>query len=226
MKKLILLFTILCIGQLYGMEAQHISELPGELQKIIIKKALAQSNNLDKTINMIGKLSTLYGIQYNIKDFTQLVHILADKFNTSTEHIAQEFNTPIAQKYLDLGRKLYNLKVIRYSPLFVNRVTQLMKDGADINFNTISGHSQEAYIDNGVVKLGDTIDSLLKEAIFQLDVEKIKFLFELKAKPIYQIYQERLLKSLSSLRQAHQRQKESESEIDIIEQLLKEAMEK
>ncbi len=90
MKKLILLFTITCAAsQMYGMETENIGGLPKEIQNQITQTAIASSKNLNETVVMIKRLSTSFGISYdklfdNIKDFTKLVHMLADKFDAST----------------------------------------------------------------------------------------------------------------------------------------------
>ncbi len=114
MKKIILLLTMLCVSQLYGMEqpkkelslleAENIGGLPKELQDRITQTAIASSNNLDEAITIIKKLSTSFGVRYdklfnNLEDFTQLVHKLADKFKISTIEVAKPFRTPISQKY-------------------------------------------------------------------------------------------------------------------------------
>jgi len=131
MKKIVLLFTIACIGQLYGMEPIEPSykSLPKELQQEIITQALAVSNDPFQAIEMIEKFSILHGVQFdNIKDFTKLVHILADKFNVSAQDIAYFFETPVSQKY----RQLFNtfLRYLRENNL--EDIKKSIAQGVDI----------------------------------------------------------------------------------------------
>src|SRR5262245_54934151 len=107
MKKTIILFTILSIGLLNGMETEPSYEtLPKELKQEIINTALATSKSVDEAINTLKTVSALQGIQFDklfdLKDFTKLVHMLADKFNTKTELIAEKFKTPVAEEYVRL----------------------------------------------------------------------------------------------------------------------------
>ncbi len=143
MKKIALLFTIVCVGQLYGMEPKkeltkkealeiYKSLLP-ELKLGVLNQALAVSNDLDEAIDMINKLSIVYKEQYNnLQDFTNLVHILADKFNTTTEKIAEKFGTEIAKKYVSLGKNL--TKAIFWHET-KEEVKQYIKQGADVNYS-------------------------------------------------------------------------------------------
>src|SRR5690242_15449786 len=98
--KIALLFTIACVGQLYGMEKPSYGSLLPELKQEIINTALATSKNVDEAISMLKKLSALHGVEFdklfNLKDFTKLVHVLADKFNISTSQVAQKIDTPVA----------------------------------------------------------------------------------------------------------------------------------
>jgi hypothetical protein len=78
MKKTVFIFTILYASQLYGMEAEHISQVPKEVHQIIINNALATSNRPDEAISAIKRLSALQGI--NFKHSTVLMHALIQKF--------------------------------------------------------------------------------------------------------------------------------------------------
>ncbi len=134
MKKTTLLFTILCAVQLYGMEETQkmgtFGSLPEDIHKVIVQ-SLATSNNLEQTIEAIKVAGILQGVRYdNLKDFTKLVHILANKFNVPTEKIAKKFNTPIAQKYLQLCSDLFKKILMRSS---IEELTQLIQQGADVN---------------------------------------------------------------------------------------------
>ena len=136
MKKLILLFTIVCAGQLYGMEAKQkmgaLGTLPRDIRNEIVNTALATSNNLDEAISMIQKLSTLYNVRYdNLNDFKRLVHLLADKFGMSTLEIASKFDTKTAKEYSTLGNLLMQSIIFSES----DKITELISRGADVNLS-------------------------------------------------------------------------------------------
>lgn len=90
MKKLILLFTIVCANQLYGMEpiepkwslqkAEHISQLPQDVRLTIINTALAESNTLVEAINALKNASTLYGVRYDLLKNATLMQALMKRF--------------------------------------------------------------------------------------------------------------------------------------------------
>jgi hypothetical protein len=193
MKKIILLFTIVCVGQLYGMEPTY-HTLPKELQNEIVSTALATSKSVDDAVNMIKKLGTLYGVHYStqaatnllmtilpndigqaidevkklqgttLEDFTKLVHLLAGKFTrTTTENIAKRFDAPIAQTYIDLGEQL--LGVMFDDHPF--KVSALIKNGADINFSAAS---------YSFADMKDVIKSPLSVAIEELNVTAVEVL--------------------------------------------------
>ena len=107
MKKSYLLCTIICASQLYGMQQSYYKQLPPELRQEIINNALAQ-NNIEDAIKILQGLYTLqHGLSYdNLKNFSRLVHILATKFNQTPLQIAEQFETPIAQEYFKLTKKL------------------------------------------------------------------------------------------------------------------------
>lgn len=144
MKKVSLLLTILCAGQLYGMENTDLSQgamepekksnlgafeqLPPELRQIVAQTALELSTDINQAIT-IAKILPIN----NLKDFTKLVHILADKFEYyTTQDIAKAFKTPASKAYLDLAKELAD--AIYYGD--VNKVTESIKKGADVNFDT------------------------------------------------------------------------------------------
>ncbi len=156
MKK-ILLFTILCAGQLYGMgelkiEVQKDSEaLLPELKKEIISKllvTLATSDNL----NDIIKALEISGLRYDdINDFTNLLHLLADRFKSATTTIAEEVKTLatneslklVAQKYLSLAN------AIQMAIIFggdAAKVAEVIKQGADVNASYRNGHDASLLI--------------------------------------------------------------------------------
>jgi len=130
MKKIALLFTIICVGQLYGMEAENIRDLTRDIHYAIIDTALTRSKSLPEALNMIQKLSILHGVRYdNLNNFTNLVHKLADKFNVSTLKVANEFKTPVAEAYVNLAAELF--KACQDGN--VDKATQLINKGADVN---------------------------------------------------------------------------------------------
>ncbi len=157
MKKIALLFTILCAGALYGMKriqsrskyGHYVSmaELSPEIQVMIIQalntydKNLNPEENLVNIINAIKAMSAtnrqfntivndIYG---NLAGFTALVHILGKKFNINTDVIATKFETPIAEKYIQLGQNLMK-ETVQLDP--INKVVQLIEQGADVNYST------------------------------------------------------------------------------------------
>lgn len=152
MKKLFLLGALVCAGQLYGMEpikeeakaqkealAIYTSpEMFPELQREIIKSALAASKDYEEAVQMIKKLSIMHGMQFdklfNLKDFTKLAHILADQFDVSTTMVASEFNTPIAKKYNELGHSLLDYAGDSREEAH-NKIIDFIKQGADVNFS-------------------------------------------------------------------------------------------
>ncbi len=150
MKKMTLLFTILCAGQLYGMEPELNPAIWGQEQlpndvKTLVMVTLAQSgDNLDLAINNIKKASLInktlnqminaaYG---NLQGFTKLVHMLADKFDKPTKTVAEKFGTPVAKQYIELGDLLISkIGLIRFYREGISEVTQLIKNGADVNYS-------------------------------------------------------------------------------------------
>jgi hypothetical protein len=191
MKKIALLLTIVCAGQLYtmkriyGMEPERghyvgLGDLPREVQAIII--AYLQTNDdLDGTIAAIKEASKGVGLVnkqlneivnevYGIpKGFTALVHVLADKFNTSTENVANKFNTSAAETYVKLGSSLLNLSGDRTQAAY-DEMTDLIKQGADVNF-------EETNVDFG------SEFTPLGLAVRNFDAEGVRLLLDSGAKP-------------------------------------------
>lgn len=181
MKKMALLFalTLLCAGQLYGMERPEelnlslLRQLPEEIRLLSISALVGSGNNLDEAVNNIKiasvtnkKLNQMVSKKYgNLKGFTTLAHILADKFNTSTHNVASKFNTPIAKQYEHLGHLLLSLRGKFGQPGNLDYIKNLIQDGADVNFISRDG------------------DMPLRAAIHISDVEIVNFLLESGAKP-------------------------------------------
>ncbi len=167
MKKLILLFTIVCAGQLYAMEqASYMAELPKEVQLLIIQN-LMNGNDLDTVINGIKTASkttlnkTVNELYGNPAGFRDLVQTLAKKFpkvktdyfaakkfqEVDTEIIAKKLGTTAAMKYIDLSNELINH--IKFFPYYgtdemiqnaLNEIIQLINQGADVNYTGESDH--------------------------------------------------------------------------------------
>lgn len=138
----LLLFTLLCASQLYGMELPSKEQLPPELYTEIIRKAVETSNTLEEAVKAVNAASALQGAKYeNLKDFTRLVHILANKFNASTEEVANLFGTKTAQHYLYLGKKVQNIVFNSKGRIgeHVDEVNKLIAEGADVNYVAQSG---------------------------------------------------------------------------------------
>ncbi len=185
MKKIALLLTLLCAGALNGMEQPEqghyvgigMENLPDDVKPIIITY-LNQYNNLDDTIYAIKavsltnkSLNKMINEKYgNLKGFTALVHMLAAKFpiifmgkedsrgfrsgyTSSPGKIANLFNTPTAKEYVNLGTTL--LEAVKNND--INRITQLIKQGADVHYyhnDCISPLIQATYYGNAeIVKL-------------------------------------------------------------------------
>ncbi len=141
MKKLILLFTMVCAGQLYGMlEAPDPRYLPTDMKYEIMNAAVATSKDLKEAISMIPKLSAFYGVRYtDIKNFTKLLHALANRFNVTTEEVATQFvdetkKAPDGMAYL--GKQYLSFLQSLSDAIYKNNVEQiklLIQQGADVN---------------------------------------------------------------------------------------------
>lgn len=175
--------------------------LPKELKQGIINNALATSKNVNQVINAIKAFGALHGMHYDtqtatdllvqtlpdnldeaideiknlqettLEDFTQLVHLLADKFNMTTQKIAKKFTMPIAETYLNFGSWL--LEHMKDRGAFIHtKVINLIKKGADVNYSGVN------FSCNGAVYEG----SPLGLAIANLNVAAIKTLLRFGVK--------------------------------------------
>jgi hypothetical protein len=141
MKKLFFLFALICAGQLYGMEKEgavgiYTSVLP-EIKQQILNAALASSENVDEAIDAIKKFSVLRGVQFdklfnNFQDFIKVVNLVSEKFPELTKSaIAEKVNPLFAKEYDALNMKL--IRAVRNNES-IEVITQLLNQGADINF--------------------------------------------------------------------------------------------
>jgi len=135
----LLLGALVCAGQIYGMEPQEpmgaFAQLPKELHQEIIRKAIESSDTLEEFVKAVNVACALQGVCYdNLKDFTKLMHMLADKFDTTTHEVAGNFHTSLAEKYIQLGEQLLIIDDESSQLDTFDKVTQLINDGADVNF--------------------------------------------------------------------------------------------
>jgi hypothetical protein len=158
MKKLILMSAVLCAGTLNNMEPEKpklevFQELPDDVKNLIILAFAHSDNDFDTTIKNIKIASltnkTLYLIinqQYgNLKNFTALIHWLADKFQQDNmASIAQKFGTtPVVNEYLHINNEFMEiLHAIREgfigvenNGVTVDDVKKVLDQGADPNFS-------------------------------------------------------------------------------------------
>jgi len=140
-----LLLTLLCAGQIYGMEplypkpgllAGSWENLPTEVQSLIMTAVAQSGNNLDNAIKNIVRFSKVnkeLNNMINLNDlqgFTKIVHILADKFNDLPQDIAKAFHTSVAERYVQLADSL----VLAIDGGDLEKTKQLISEGADPNF--------------------------------------------------------------------------------------------
>lgn len=152
MKKIALIFTILCVSQLYGIEPAYeiepecsnyidigMSNLSKETQEILVAN-ICIDDTLNNVINAIKATSasnaTLNAIvnkkHGNLKGFETLVHMLANRFKKDPAYIANKFKTPASIHYMRLSVELIDA-TMRSD---VEQVKQLIKQGADTNYAT------------------------------------------------------------------------------------------
>lgn len=151
MKKLmILVCTMVCAGQLYSMEPIEpyyrlttIRKLPEAIQLII-----NSSNNLDEIVkklelDSINDEESKRIVWEDEYEFTKLAHALANKFNLSTEAIANKFTTKAANEYKNMGDELINI-ILKHKVLTnvifrkdLNAINQLIARGVDVNYSNL-----------------------------------------------------------------------------------------
>jgi len=194
MKKIAILFTILCASALNGMENPQYGSYKGlgnlspEIQVMIIQALNTYKNPVDvinaiKAISLVDKeLNEIINQEYgNQKGFTKLVHILADKFNETTGEIADKFKTPAANEYIKLGSQLVNTIMDSdksEGEKTKNEVIALIKDGADVNFSRKWYFGDEEFGKDWFIEtpLGNAI-------VFKENIELTKLLIQSGANP-------------------------------------------
>lgn len=229
MKKMALLLTILCAGALNGMQEWY--NLPNELKQEIINTALAASNNIDAATKAIKTTGALYGVKFdenNLEDFTTLVHILANRFNLPTKTIAEQFNSPTAKQYLDLGMKMSNPAMMT-APY----IALLISKGADVNFSTFQFPNSFRWDNDFIEK---PIVTLLMRAMNEFNVEAVKtlldaganqnLLYPLKGTALDYLHHVVMFKGYLSTTSQNVIDSSEKKKAEEIEQLLKNAMKK
>jgi hypothetical protein len=151
MKKMVLLVTMVCAGQLYGMG--DMSKLPKEVQVLVIQ-ALNSGKDIDATINAIKTasrtskaLNQMINEQYNynnLKGFDALVDVFAKKFPALSHRlIAEKFNTPISKKYVEINSVctwlLVKLKQDKDERDFAKAKELIRQGEVDPNYKEIPG---------------------------------------------------------------------------------------
>lgn len=108
----------------------------------------------------------------NLKNFTKLVHILADKFEATTmSDLARDLGRDISKQYIKLGRDLAHA-------LSLNRekdIANLIQQGADVNFNQTNANSREPAPLNAAIRrnLKKNVQLLLDLGAIPTDLDVI-----------------------------------------------------
>lgn len=177
--KVFLLGALVCAGQMYGMEPmEHKNEpvkfgqewktLPDEVKRLILVALSESGNNLDEAIKNIVKASKINKelnsmINLNdLKGFTKIVHMLADRFNQYPIAIATKYfkKSAVASRYLSLATKLKSA----IAKGEVETAKEAIAEGVDVNnipgllhvaiyFAINKGHGTEIIqllLDNGI----------------------------------------------------------------------------
>jgi len=148
MKK-ILLYIILCVCPIYGMQISDMSNFPDDIQKQIIT-ALVIDDDIGATIYAIKSISLTskqlnqiisehYGTIGSLEGFTTFVAQLAKKFPTMTrDQIAEKLKMEMGIQYIDLGKQLLQAADIDDSQMRFDTITNLINQGADAGYTSIS----------------------------------------------------------------------------------------
>jgi hypothetical protein len=242
MKKVALLFTILCANGLNGMNKPEVGRyvgfehLPTDVKTTIII-ILNTHDTLDDTISAIKETSKklsltnkelnkiineMYATQ---KAFTTLVHMLENKFKSdglTTEEIAQKFGTPAAKTYITLGNSL----ILKAESSYYNEATLqlIQKKNADVNFS----HRRDKFdFETGYDAITQNkIKTPLISAIQYLNDKIVKALLDKGAKP-----QSKDLEYIDLVKKnglftgiSYRKSQETTEKIISIEQMVKKAM--
>lgn len=178
MKKTLLL-TILCAGQLYGMEVQktdYILILPKELKEYILL-TLTQSQTLEKAIQTIHSLAQtnkeFNTIANNPITIRTIIRFLAQKFTIPSEYIAQQLSTQGSQQYVALSLQLMHA-------LWQHNwddAENLIKAGADIDFQTTDTYPLICGLSEGMkqqwLEISSKIDNNHSQVIQEVQNDKI-----------------------------------------------------
>ncbi len=159
MKKIALLLTIICAGQLYGMDPTSLYELrrtgpergrykgfgdlPQDIKGLVVL-TLAQSDTMEEAIQAIRSLTetdTAFNIAANDPIIIRaIIRILAQKFNAPSEYIAQQLSTKGSEQYVDLSKSLiatlWQGAHFHYFDAIEKSAEDLINAGADIDFQT------------------------------------------------------------------------------------------
>lgn len=151
-------------------------QLLSEHKHEIIKMAIASGTGVEETIEAIKVASVLQGMHYdklfdNLTDLTKLIHILSDKFDVTTQYIAELVGTPTATEYIELGKNLLsdldqlleNVGDNDSVRIFSDHIIQLVNNGADVNFSTYDDYYEGTPLDTAIQRVNiEGIKLLLK----------------------------------------------------------------
>lgn len=172
-----------------ALESSRLIELRGEWKmlpndvKVLILMALAQSGDeLEESVHNIKKVSLvnrdLNKMLNDLKEFTKIVHIIADKFDNLTSHeVADEFDTSIAKQYIEINESLV-LAILSGSPS-PEKVIKLLNQGADVNFCT-------GFLGIGYGGYG-ALNTPLTFAVRAFSPELVKLLLDAGANPFFKL---------------------------------------
>jgi len=226
MKKIALLFTILSASMLNGMETiepkhgRHvglgIEDLPRDIQAVIISYVHTYDNpdDLIHALKALSKTNTTlqkmiyakYGDFNNLQEFTTLVHVLANKFGLGTQDIAKKFKTSIAAQYVELGDKLKRSlsasKNIYSTTEYIDEITKLIEQGADVNyFNEFNGKTP------------------LHQAVIDLKPEVVKLLLDHGANPYLKYFGLTTLEWIQKIYKAKSEEHKAKEILQILQKL-------
>lgn len=168
MKKMTILFTILCASQLYGMR-----ELPYDIRHEIVKKAIESSDTLDDAVKAANVACTIQGACYenNLANFTRLVGMLHSKFPTETrKEITKKLNTStVKEEYMSLVGQFIDKVLLGINTATALENAKILLDaGVDPNYDWGSSRLQTSLLQTSKAlkqqdqNVKDIIDLLIK----------------------------------------------------------------